>query len=245
MASSSTNGNLSSNNVEGNHRHHSETCSYDTDQARGFVAKKCAKAILNEVEPEFDPEKSEVLDFACGIGLISQELCAHVKSILGVDISKDVVDVYNKKVWQQGIDKEEMQAVCLELKESEGDQLNGRRFDAVVCASSYHHIGDINSITKILSSYLKPGGELIVLDLKKDPETSHKFHGKHGSHDVGHTVTHSGGFDPIELENAFKNTGIIEDVSVNVAFEFTKWVEGEERDYVFEYLIAKGRRIAE
>ncbi|CAG8680264.1 7245_t:CDS:2, partial [Acaulospora colombiana] len=196
---------------------------YDKDPIHVSISKKCAKAVLNEADPEFDPDKSEVLDFACGTGLISQELCAHVKSILGVDISQNAVDIYNKKVWQQGIDKEEMQALCLELKESEDDQLNGRKFDAIVCASSYHHLDNIDSMTKMLSNYLKPGGELFVLDLKKDPEISHKFHrtfnsghephGECGSH-VSH-VHHKGGFDPIELERAFRNTGMIEDVRVN------------------------------
>ena len=58
-----------------------------------------------------------------------------MKSILGVDLSQNMVDVYNRKVWQQGISKDEMEAICLELKEgsdNQDDQLNGRKFDFII-----------------------------------------------------------------------------------------------------------------
>jgi predicted TPR repeat methyltransferase len=67
------------------------------------------------------------------LGLISQELRSYVKSIVGIDMAQGMVDEYNKKVSQQGIDENEMKAICLELKE--GDQLNGRKFDLVVVSN--------------------------------------------------------------------------------------------------------------
>jgi hypothetical protein len=32
------------------------------------IAKKCSNVIINEVEDELNPEKTEILDFACGTG---------------------------------------------------------------------------------------------------------------------------------------------------------------------------------
>ncbi|CAG8529210.1 16998_t:CDS:2 [Dentiscutata heterogama] len=196
-----------------------DASTYDTHPARVLCAKKCAEAILREVK---DPEGYEVMDFACGTGLISQDLCAHVKSVLGVDLSQNMVNEYNKKVLEQGIDKEEMQAICSELKESEGDQLNGRKFDLIVCASAYHHIDDVESTTRVLASYLKQGGELIVLDLKKQPEISHMFHGG-------------------ELEKIFLATGMLENVSSKVAFNLSKKIEKDE--HTFEWFLVKGKKI--
>ncbi|CAG8743563.1 11798_t:CDS:2, partial [Cetraspora pellucida] len=167
-----------------------ESSKYDSHPTRYLCAKKCAEAILKEIEDFEDLEGSEVMDFACGT----------------VDSSQNMVNEYNKKVWQQGIDQEEMHAICLELKESEGNQLNGRKFDLVVCASAYHHLEDINSMTRVLASYLKQDGTLIVLDLKKQPELSHRFHGE------VNVVSHRGGFDPKELENIFLETGTLKDV---------------------------------
>ncbi|RHZ52894.1 hypothetical protein Glove_456g22 [Diversispora epigaea] len=248
MSSSSQINEIPDNNlINGNKQYFESIAStYDANPVCVTIAQKCTKALLNEAE--FDPEKSEVLDFACGTGLISQEICAHVKTILGVDATKGMVDLYNKKVWQQGIDKEEMQAICLELKESEGDQLNGRKFDFVVCASSYHHLEDINSTTKVLANYLKPGGQLFVFDLKHDPKLAHKFfgqlseHNHEHDHNIDNIISHKGGFNPTELEHALKSTELLEDINIDVAFEYHKWDEKDKCEYVFEFLRVKGRR---
>lgn len=56
--------------VNGNKKYFgAEASTYDTHPIRVLIAQKCAKALLSEVEPELDPEKSEVLDFACGTGI--------------------------------------------------------------------------------------------------------------------------------------------------------------------------------
>ncbi|CAB4396828.1 unnamed protein product [Rhizophagus irregularis] len=228
------------------------------------VAKNCSKAIIDELGNELNPEKTEVIDFACGTGLISQELRSYVKSIVGIDMAQGMVDEYNKKVLQQGIDENEMKAICLELKE--GDQLNGRKFDLVVCASAYHHIDDVTAISRILASYLKPSGKLIVLDLIKDPATKDKLHegftDHHHGHHHGHhedstahkedhedvinkfagTVVHRGGFYPEEIEKIFLDTGVLEDVKVEIAFTFNKFIKQDQKEYTFKYLIAKGKK---
>jgi hypothetical protein len=54
------------------------------------------------------------------------------------------------------------------------------------CASAYHHIDDIPATTRILASYLKPSGKLIVLDLIKDPAISDKYHDEPVTHEGGH-----------------------------------------------------------
>ncbi|RIA98250.1 hypothetical protein C1645_750388 [Glomus cerebriforme] len=133
-----------------------------------------------------------------------------------------------------------MKAICLELKESEGDQLNGRKFDLIVCVSAYHHIEDIASITRILAFYLKPSGKLIVLDLMKDSTTCDKFYRKQCNK---HNESCKDGFDPKEIEKIFLDTGILEDVKVEVAFNFKKFIEKGQKEYIIEYLIAKGKRL--
>ncbi|CAI2175176.1 4894_t:CDS:2 [Funneliformis geosporum] len=228
----------------------SEAKNMESDPFNLMVAKKCGEAIINEIKSELDPDKTEVMDFACGTGLISQALCPYVKSIMGVDSAQAMVDEFNKKIWQQGIDESEMKAICLDLKESEGDQLDGRKFDFVVvgisilqCASAYHHISDIAAITRILASYLKPSGKLIVLDITKDPELVDKFKYFQDKHKhVEHTVAHKGGFYHNEIEEVFLNTRVLEDVKVEIAFTFNKFLEKDQKEYTFKYLIAKGRK---
>jgi len=41
---------------------------YDKIQFSLDIAKKSSKAIIDEIRNELNPEKTEVLDFACGTG---------------------------------------------------------------------------------------------------------------------------------------------------------------------------------
>lgn len=77
------------------------------------LAKRVGKAITETYPDLFDEDKTEVMDFACGpgehtrtcktstsmahrcvkfVGLLSRELCPYVKSIVGVDISQNMVN---------------------------------------------------------------------------------------------------------------------------------------------------------
>ena len=63
-------------------------------------------------------------------GAFSRGLCQYVKSIVGVDISQNAVDEYNRRVTNQGLLPEEMKAVCATLKGTD-DELDGMKFDVV------------------------------------------------------------------------------------------------------------------
>lgn len=65
------------------------------------------------------------------VGLISRELVAHCKSIVGVDISEGMVNQYNLRTHNQGLTPEEMKAVCIELKGTD-DELDRAKFDVIV-----------------------------------------------------------------------------------------------------------------
>jgi SAM-dependent methyltransferase len=72
----------------------------------------------------FDPERTSVLDFACGtgsyscllyplprsdiirIGLVSRMLEPYTRKIVGVDISQGMVDVYNARMAERGVPPE-------------------------------------------------------------------------------------------------------------------------------------------
>jgi hypothetical protein len=127
-----------------------------------------------------------------------------------------------------------------------------RDIDVVVCALSYRHIGDIDHVSKILASLLNKGGHLLVVDLLESlflemslilDDVSSQFHGKHG-HSHGHqehsvlhdgrqlskeehesviaVVAHLGGFSLERIQDAFKATGLLGDISAKQAFTMEK-----------------------
>ncbi|KAF9453665.1 S-adenosyl-L-methionine-dependent methyltransferase [Macrolepiota fuliginosa MF-IS2] len=155
---------------------------------------RVAKAILKNYPA--DKEKTVSMDFACGNGLVSRELAPHVKSILGVDVSQRMVEQYNEK-----LKGEAASAVCIELK-GEEDELSGARFDMIWCASAYHHFASVEGITRILASFLKPGGVLIVADIIH-LEEEYELPAKHG-----HSVPHKHGLSKGDMQGAFDAAGL-------------------------------------
>ncbi|KAJ7700863.1 S-adenosyl-L-methionine-dependent methyltransferase [Mycena rosella] len=138
------------------HAHHAEHRPLAPEMAQSVFA-----AILQAYP--FDREATAVMDYACGTGIVSRRLAAHCKTLVGVDISQGMVDQFNKGVQSHGISSEQMRAVRAELK-GEAGELEGTKFDIVLCSLAYHHFGDIAATTRLLAFFLKPGGTLIVVD---------------------------------------------------------------------------------
>ncbi|KAI6151228.1 S-adenosyl-L-methionine-dependent methyltransferase [Pisolithus tinctorius] len=191
-------------------------------------ARRLAAAML-KLYP-FAEEETTVMDFACGTGLISRELAPHAKSIVGVDISQSMVDMYNLGVYNQGISPDEMRAVCIPAIKEDEEHLKGMTFDVVVCANAYHHFASIDSVTKSLVSYLKQGGSLLVADLIKSQSSEEIF-----PPNAHHIVPHTGGFTAEEIRNAFECAGLRN-------FSFTKATNATPRHATesVTFFIARG-----
>ncbi|KAJ3784060.1 hexaprenyldihydroxybenzoate methyltransferase [Lentinula aff. detonsa] len=198
------------------------------------MARRIGKALLKAYP--FNDEQTIVLDFACGTGLNSRVLASHVKTIIGVDISQEMVDRYNKRVANQGISEEEMRAVCIPeelLSDTSVDQeehnlqlkklLGGVEFDVAICCMSYHHFPSISSATRTLSSLLKPGGHLYVADVESIPVQSSAHESNNtqqsdvdlepifpgGACEAG-VVMHKYGFSRDEIKGIFIEAGLAE-----------------------------------
>ena len=130
-------------------------------------------------------------------GLVSENLVIGARNIIGVDTSQAMVDVFNQKAMSNAT-TESMHALCLDITTTKDLPADLRDIDVVVCALSYHHMGDIDHISKILASVLQKGGHLLVVDLLESlfleislivDDVSSQFHGTH-SHDHGHHGRH-------------------------------------------------------
>ncbi|KAI0964325.1 hypothetical protein AcW1_001169 [Taiwanofungus camphoratus] len=167
-------------------------------------ARRITSAMRRTYPLLFDEENTILMDYACGTGLISRELCPYVKSIVGVDISSASVDLFNHHANNQGLAPEEMKAVCVELEGSE-QELEGQKFDVVVCASAYHHFSSVEDVTRVLTFFLKPGGSLVIADVMKNVAGSEMF-----PKNTHHVVAHPRGFDEAGLRNIFEGAGLTE-----------------------------------
>ncbi|KAF8955573.1 S-adenosyl-L-methionine-dependent methyltransferase [Flammula alnicola] len=167
------------------------------------LSKRAAQAMRECYD--FNEESTVVMDFACNTGLVARELAPYAKTIVGVDISQAAVDIFNEAVSNQGIPPEEMRAVCVELKGEEGE-LDGLKFDVIVCSASYHHFDSINDITRMLAFFSKPGGVLLVVDIMPKDESSSS--GTLFPENLHHVVAHTDGFTEESIRAAFDGAGL-------------------------------------
>lgn len=186
---------------------------------------------------QFDATKTRLLDFACGNGEMSLRLSSHCKFITGVDISQGMIDGFKRKVEAQNI--HHIETVCEELKP---ESLNGEKFDIIMCLQAYHHMEDCFQITKLLKSFLNPGGTLLVVDLLKGtqhmptvivelfPIMQELMKNAPHSH---HMLPHADGFSAEELHDIFTSAGLVD-------FEFIEAVTRSRENKVYTLFLAKG-----
>ncbi|KAI8974257.1 S-adenosyl-L-methionine-dependent methyltransferase [Trametes punicea] len=207
----------------GHHHHHRE-------EARKLGRRNVA-AMRNAYPLLFDEDTTEVLDYACGTGMLSQALCPYVKSIVGVDISQASVEQYNVNASNQGLTPEEMKAVCVQLKGEPGE-LDDAKFDVVVCCASYHHFPSIEETTQVLVHFLKPGGSLLVTDIKAAPDGHELFKETHH-----HIVAHTHGLTEESMRRAFEGAGLAQ-FELKDAFKARMTATGEET----QWFVARGSK---
>ncbi|KAG8808572.1 hypothetical protein FRC17_003887, partial [Serendipita sp. 399] len=158
---------------------------YDDNPFVDQVAKQVVDLIRNKVA--LSEESTIMLDYACGTGQISRKSEPYVKKVIGVDISQGMVNQYNQRASDQAIPQEKMQALCIPRLHGDDSDLDGQKFDIIICAQAYHHFSDINKVTKDLTNLLKPGiGRLFIADLMQY-DRGNSSH----SEESGETVSHS------------------------------------------------------
>ena len=73
---------------------------------------------------------------------MSRHLAPYTHKIVGVDISQEMVDYYNQRVFNQGIPPDQMRALCIQLTGADTD-LDGQKFDVIVVRTPTSHLSDL------------------------------------------------------------------------------------------------------
>ncbi|KAJ7164791.1 S-adenosyl-L-methionine-dependent methyltransferase [Mycena crocata] len=193
---------------------------YEQQPIAAEIGDKVPKAMRNAYP--FDENTTTVMDFACGTGLISRGLAPYCKSIVAVDISQAMVDNFAERISNQGIPPQEMCVVCADLK-GEESELDGQKFDVIVCSAAYHHFASINDITRTLCFFLKPGGCLLVADFIK------------GAQPVPEDVPNNGGFTEEDIRTAFVGAGLD-------AFTIDQFTKAKFHGQIVSIFLAKGTK---
>jgi 2-polyprenyl-3-methyl-5-hydroxy-6-metoxy-1,4-benzoquinol methylase len=161
--------------------------------AMTFVDKICE--IVDQDIKEFS-----LLDYGSGSGLVSFGFANKVNSISGFDNSKGMVEVYNEKAKNIGLDN-----ISAKVHDANLDKFPIEEFELITTNMTMHHIKDVKKFVKNLTLSLKDEGYLFIADLVTEDGTFHS-----DNNGVEHF-----GFDIQEVESIFCEAGL-KDVNVEV-----------------------------
>jgi ubiquinone/menaquinone biosynthesis C-methylase UbiE len=139
---------------------------WDLNPGRVKAASEISRAILREIPltPDMD-----VLDFGCGTGLLTLALQPYVRSITGVDSSRGMLDVLNRKISDRNLANVKTRYVDLD----QGDVLSGA-YHRIVSSLTLHHIREVGPLLKQFHRLLRPSGILCIADLDEDGGRFHE-----------------------------------------------------------------------
>ena len=190
---------------------------WDGEQRRILLARGVTEAIVARCAL---PADLDVLDFGCGTGLVSLGLRPLVRSVTGVDTSRGMVDVFERKVLEQGLD-----GVRAVLLSPDAPLSLPERFHLVVSSMALHHVADLAPLFARFCEHLHPGGRVALADLDLEDGTFHED---------ARSVVHLG-FDRGEIAALLDGAGF-----VDVAMETATITRKGERSY--PVFLATGRK---
>jgi len=94
---------------------------------------------------------TEVLDVACGTGVLFPDYLARGASVTGIDIAPEMVKIAREKF-------PDLSILCGDVETADFDRL----FDAVMVYNAFPHFPDPAHLIEVLAGLVKPGGRLSV-----------------------------------------------------------------------------------
>jgi 2-polyprenyl-6-hydroxyphenyl methylase / 3-demethylubiquinone-9 3-methyltransferase len=106
----------------------------------------------------------QVLDVGCGGGILSEAMARAGARVLGIDLSRAVLDVAELHALDCKID--------VAYRVTAAEELAGEQpasFDLVTCMEMLEHVPDPAASIKALAALARPGGDIIVSTLNRNP----------------------------------------------------------------------------
>lgn len=140
----------------------------------------------------------DVADLGSGEGLLSELLARRCRKVVAVDNSEKIIKFGASKAKKNGLKNLEFR-----LGDLENPPLDPQSVDVVILSQALHHASDPGAAIRSAHKLLRPGGQILLLDLHK--HTFEKAHELYGDRWLGfadsdvHRWMESAGFKKIEV----------------------------------------------
>jgi len=162
----------------------------------------------------------EVLDVAAGSGLLSRALSPHVKRVVAVDITPEMLAQGIKETDRQGITN-----VSFEQGAAENLDYPTASFDMVVTRFSMHHLKCPKVVIREMCRVCRSGGTLVVIDIlsSEDEDLAARYNDVERLRDSSHAQALSA----TGLKTLVKKAGIriIDYYSLEVENSLDEWLD--------------------
>jgi len=130
-----------------------------------------SEAIANEIK-KIIPLRKEMtaMEYGAGTGITSFLLKDHLKEIILMDNSREMVKVMNEKISEKNVTN--LKALFFDLEHTD---YTGGKFDLIFTQMVLHHVTDVESIITRFGRLLNKGGYLAIADLHEEDGS---FHGE-------------------------------------------------------------------
>jgi ubiquinone/menaquinone biosynthesis C-methylase UbiE len=123
-----------------------------------------------------------VLDVACGAAHASEVVAPHVRQVVGLDLTVDLLELGAARLADAGVTN-----VLLQEGNAQALPFVSGSFDLVYCFASLHHIGDPAAAVAEMARVCAPGGRVVLQDLVVPaPEIRDTFDSLHRLIDPSH-----------------------------------------------------------
>jgi len=120
---------------------------------------------LNYIDERALLPGKKVVDIGCGGGILSEGLSQRGAHVLGIDMGEAPLSVAKLHALETGIDIEYRQMTAELLAQEEAGT-----YDIVTCLEMLEHVPDPKSIIDSCARLLKPGGELFLSTINRNPK---------------------------------------------------------------------------
>ncbi|WP_148863244.1 bifunctional 2-polyprenyl-6-hydroxyphenol methylase/3-demethylubiquinol 3-O-methyltransferase UbiG [Marinobacter fonticola] len=123
---------------------------------------------LNYIDERAPLPGRKVLDVGCGGGLLSEGMAQRGAHVTGIDMGEAPLSVAKLHGLESGIKVDYRQVPVEELAE---DPEHAGQYDVITCLEMLEHVPQPASIIRACARLLKPGGDLFVSTINRNPKS--------------------------------------------------------------------------
>lgn len=123
---------------------------------------------LNYIDERAPLPGRKVLDVGCGGGLLSEGMAQRGAHVMGIDLGEAPLSVAKLHGMESGV-KVDYRRIAVE--ELAADPEHAGQYDVVTCLEMLEHVPNPASIIQACAKLLKPGGDLFVSTINRNPKS--------------------------------------------------------------------------